>query len=105
MDDSKSKQVEQMIDNNVWACVTDIVNKYDMYEEFEWKQSEDDDEMPEILECWIVTPFYGELLYEHGEPVIKRQLGYIWGRQTSGQAIWLDSVSWDIYEEREAMIG
>lgn len=95
MNDIKQEYVKQLIENNVLACVTDIVNEYDMYDQFE---SVNDDEQ-EILECWIVTPWYGEHLYEHGELVIKRSLGYIWGRTTSGQAIWLDSISWEIAED------
>lgn len=95
MTNEEFNKVKQMVENNVCACITDLVEEHDMYDEFEWTG----DEMPEILECWIVTPFYGELLYEQGEPVIKRSLGYIWGRQTSGQAIYLDAVSENIARE------
>lgn len=95
MTNEEAFKIRQMVENNVLACITDIVEEHDMYEEFEWTG----DEMPEILECWIVTPFYGELLYTQGEPVIKRSLGYIWGRQTSGQAIYLDIVSENIARE------
>ena len=50
----------------------------------------------EIYEYWLVSPFLGELLREHGEPVLERYGSWVWGRTTSGQSITLDNVIHDI---------
>lgn len=53
----------------------------------------------DIFEYWIVSPFLGKLLKEHGEPIIERKLGWIWGRTCTGQAIELDGVMEAICDE------
>jgi len=56
----------------------------------------DFDEYPEPLEYWIVSPFLAEKLKDRGEVIIDEYMAPIWGRETSGQAILLDSVIVDI---------
>ena len=53
----------------------------------------------EPFEWYIVSTFLGEALIEHGECVLRRTMGYIWGRQTTGQAIILDGVIESIADE------
>ena len=53
-------------------------------------------ERAEILEYWIVSPWLGEKLKAHGEAVLERYHGWVWGRQATGQAILLDDVISDI---------
>lgn len=43
------------------------------------------------LEHWIVTPWLGSILSESGEMVGELFDLHIWGRTTSGQAIYMDS--------------
>lgn len=62
-------------------------------------------EVSEVYEWWIVTSWLGQRLREHGEVVLDRLLGWIWGRRTTGQAISLDGVITDICEEMEILEG
>ena len=52
----------------------------------------------ETLEYWAVSPFLGEQLQKRGEPVAKIKGTTIWGRQCSGQAVWLDGVMGEVME-------
>jgi hypothetical protein len=54
----------------------------------------------EIYEHWIVSDWLADRLEERGERVDKDFAGLtIWGRTTTGQAIFLDAVIQDIYSE------
>jgi len=87
---------------------------------------EADDEIDVCLDCgqalelehrqvygyYIVTPYFGRLLKQAGEPVFERYHGWIWGRMTCGQAIRLDGIIREICikeklinEEKENDIG
>ncbi len=57
------------------------------------------DDYVEAYEHWIVSDWLADKLIEHGEMVTKDFLGLtIWGRTTSGQAIFLDGVIERIYD-------
>lgn len=45
-----------------------------------------------ILEWWLVDSWLAEQLLQHGEVVITDYGCHWWGRQSSGQAVWLDGV-------------
>ena len=66
---------------------------------------EPEPEYHEILEYWIVSPWLGEKLKSHGEPVFERWSGWIWGRCCSGQAIFLDDVISEICCNMEILEG
>lgn len=51
-----------------------------------------DEEYPEIYEYWLVSPWLGAKLKDHGEVVLERYGAWVWGRQCTGQAILLDGV-------------
>lgn len=53
----------------------------------------------EVLEWWLVSPWLAERLRDYGEVVIDAMDCHWWGRQTSGQAIYMDAVVWKIAEE------
>ena len=53
----------------------------------------------EILEWWLIDSWLAERLRQEGEVVIEEYGCYWWGRSTSGQAIYLDSVIQKIVEE------
>ena len=59
-------------------------------------------EPEEALEHWLVTEWLGKRLLEEGEMVIEFLGLTIWGRTTSGQAIYIDSVIEDIYNKNWA---
>ena len=57
------------------------------------------DDLIEALEHWIVSDWFADKLIAKGEMVTKDFLGLnIWGRTTSGQAIFLDGVIEQIYD-------
>jgi hypothetical protein len=56
----------------------------------------------EALEHWLVSEWLGKRLLEEGEMVIEFLGLTIWGRTTSGQAIYIDSVIEDIYNKNWA---
>ena len=62
---------------------------------FEYPDSFVDD----VLEWWLVDSWLAERLQQQGEVVIEEYGCYWWGRSTSGQAIYLDSVIQSICEE------
>ena len=53
----------------------------------------------EVLEWWLINSWLAEWLRQEGEVVIEEYGCYWWGRSTSGQAIYLDSVIQKIAEE------
>ena len=53
----------------------------------------------EVLEWWLVTPYMAELLKEKGEVILSDYDCYWWGRQTSGQALYMDWVILEIAEQ------
>jgi len=57
------------------------------------------DDYIEALEHWIVSDWLADKLIEQGEMVTKDFLGLtIWGRTTSGQAIYIDGLIETIYD-------
>ena len=65
-------------------------------------QFNDEDYPDEALEHWLVSNWLAERLREEGEMVIDFMDLTIWGRTTSGQAIYIDSVIEDIYNKNWA---
>jgi len=61
-----------------------------------------DDYGQEALEHWLVSTWLANRLREEGEMVIEFLGLTIWGRTTSGQAIYIDSVIEDIYNKNWA---
>ena len=57
------------------------------------------DENSEVLEWWLVTPYMAELLKENGEVILAAYGCCWWGRQTSGQALYMDGVIQEIAEQ------
>lgn len=53
----------------------------------------------DVQEWWLVDSWLAEQLQQQGEVVIEEYGCYWWGRSTSGQAIYLDSVIQSICEE------
>lgn len=57
----------------------------------------------EVYEWWIVSRWLYERLRQKGEPVIDSDYGYLWGRTCTGQAILLDAVIEEIYDELQQL--
>ena len=66
-------------------------------------QYKDGEDYPEeALEHWLVSTWLANRLREEGEMVVEFLGLTIWGRTTSGQAIYIDSVIEDIYNKNWA---
>ena len=50
----------------------------------------------EVMEWWLVTPYLAQLLADECEVIIEDCGCHWWGRQCSGQAIYLDAVITEI---------
>ena len=64
-----------------------------------WDSLQNFDENSEVLEWWLVTPYMAELLKENGEVILVAYDCSCWGRQTSGQALYMDWVIQRIAEQ------
>ena len=56
-------------------------------------------EYDDVLEWWLISPFMAGLLSKSGEVVISDYGCHWWGRQTSGQALYMDYTIQQIAEE------
>ena len=57
------------------------------------------DDSSEVLEWWLVTPYMADMLKENGEVILAAYGCCWWGRQTSGQALYMDWVIQRIAEQ------
>ena len=75
-----------------------VVEELMRHDESLWESLQNLDENSEVLEWWLVTPYMAELLKEKGEVILSDYGCYWWGRQTSGQALYMDGVIQEIAE-------
>ena len=76
-----------------------VVEELMRHDESIWESLQNLDENSEVLEWWLVTPYMAELLKEKGEVILSDYGCYWWGRQTSGQALYMDGVIQEIAEQ------
>ena len=50
----------------------------------------------DVMEWWLIDSWLAERLKEQGEGIIEEYGCYWWGRQSSGQAIYMDGVIQEI---------
>ena len=55
----------------------------------------------EVLEWWLVTPYLAEELKSEGEIIYAEHDCYWWGRQCSGQAIYMDEIMSNLSREKQ----
>ncbi len=60
---------------------------------------EDNQQPQEIFEWWLVSQWLGMKLLMNGEPIINNDYGIWWGRTTTGQAISMDYIIQEIYDD------
>mgnify|MGYP003121487892 CR=1 FL=1 len=87
----KDQRARNIVDNEVYACISCLIGLLNEEERMEiWDREEG--EGHEIFEHWIVSSWLGEHLENKGEVV--HQIGSleVWGRATTGQAIYMDGV-------------
>ena len=98
----------RLADNHVYHNVSYLVQELSQDEKYMDEllevqvQFNDEDYPDEALEHWLVSDWLGNRLREEGEMVVDFMGLTIWGRTTSGQAIYIDSVIEDIYNKNWA---
>lgn len=73
--------------------VEELIRAGKIDEEYVYPFVDTDDE---IFEWWLVTPWLAERLKEQGEAVIDALDCHWWGRQSSGQAVYMDAAIQEI---------
>jgi len=71
----------------------------------EFQNATEDSEPAEVYEWWAVSSYLFGKLKEQGQVVIDAGSCYVWGRQTTGQAILLDGIISRICSSMEILDG
>lgn len=88
--------IEQELKNNP-DLLNEAKNYYPVNDEGE--RDDENGEYPEIYEYWAVSEWLADKLESKGEIVFKCLDFIVWGRRTTGQAIYMDEVIQKIAEE------
>jgi|GEM_PF-3484884 len=101
MEDKKERLVNREVLCNVSHLLTELISQEKYFKESSELIGQEDDEgnMQEVYEYYAVTPWLAEKLKAQGELVTEFFNLIIWGRQTTGQAIHMDTVIDDITRE------
>ena len=101
----------RLVDNHVYSNVSYLVQELSRQEQYmddlmevqvNYNSNPIEGEPEEALEHWLISEWLAKRLLEEGEMVIDFYGLTIWGRTTSGQAIYIDSVIEDIYNKNWA---
>lgn len=93
------EEVDDKTGDDIYVCC-DCGKKFTV-EEYEGLNSD----WPEVYEWWAVSPWLGEKLAQHGGCVIDVWGKSYWGRQATGQAIYLDNIMVQICYDMEILEG
>ena len=91
----------QLVENNVLYGQNEVVyellktSAIDSFDDSIYNAIYNED----ILEWWLVTEPFSRLLKAEGEYILEALDCFWWGRTTSGQAIFMDSVISDIVKQ------
>lgn len=109
------EQVRSFVQREVIYCVSELVGEliskaesfdadtqealYRLCSSYREDEETGEEELFEVFEHWIVTEWLGRKLKAKGE-IVEEVLGLVvWGRTTTGQAIRIDDVVCDIYDD------
>lgn len=107
----------KLVEREIYCCMTPEVEymlrtQYDTKdpiisnEDIQNYHNEETDEYAEVFEWWAVSDWLGEKLAEKDEVIIDNIWGKTyWGRCTTGQAIYIDGVIFDIAYDMEILKG
>ena len=83
------EKVKRFVDNHILYCQSSLVDrlllKGLLFDDYPYTTKE-------IMEWWLVSSWLAEKLSYNGEVVLHDYNCHWWGRQTTGQAIYLDDV-------------
>jgi hypothetical protein len=98
------KMIDQMVRDEVYYCVSSLVSEIAREKSDDWCHLFGNPENDcDVFEHWIVSDWLAYQLEKRGEVIEKDFYGLtIWGRTTSGQAISMDSVIAEIYQDMTA---
>ena len=101
IEDKKEKLVNREVLCNVSYLVAELMGQEKYLDELSELIGQEDYEgnMQEVYEYYAVTPWLAEKLKAQGELVTEFFNLVIWGRQTTGQLIYMDAVIDDITRE------
>jgi hypothetical protein len=98
--------VEEHVESNINSLIWEIKEQTDYF--FQWKEEHfhnlfeernGEQRHQDIYEWWTVSDYLYRKLKAKGAPVADLGSCRVWGRTTTGQAILLDGVICDIYDE------
>ena len=92
---------QQIADREILYEQGDVLNELIRVNDSLWDKIENTNELDEVYEWWLVTPYMAELLKENGEVILADYDCYWWGRTTAGQALWMDYVIQKIAQQTE----
>ena len=96
----KLLECDDELQDQLWEIIDDLRQQIMDEQDPEDPEYHDPDEIDiEVYEWWLVEPALGRKLEEHGEIVLRGYNCTWWGRQCTGQAIYMDSVMEEIYDE------
>ena len=90
---------QQIVDREILYEQSYVLNELIRVNDSLWDKIENSEELDEVYEWWLVTPYMAELLKENGEVIFAAYDCYWWGRQTSGQGLYMDWVIQRIAED------
>ena len=90
---------QQIVDRQILDNQNLVIEELMKHDECLWDELENFDEVTEVLEWWLVTPFMADMLKSNGEVILAAYDCYWWGRQTSGQGLSMDYVIQKIAED------
>jgi hypothetical protein len=89
---------KQLVDCNVLCAQSEVVNELMSSNDRLLDSAINLGEYDEIMEWWLVSSYMARQLIEQGEVIVSDYGCHWWGRQTSGQAIYMDYVIQKITE-------
>ena len=90
---------KQLVDCNVLCAQSEVVNELMSNNDRLLDSAINLGEYDDVLEWWLITPYLAKQLIEHSEVIVFDYGCHWWGRQTSGQAIYMDYAIQQIAEE------
>jgi len=85
--------------------LADLISEWESHGESIEKAEETEEEPAEIYEWWAVSRYLADQLRGYNECILEFGNNTYWGRQTTGQAIYIDGVITSIAEDMEILEG
>ena len=77
---------QQIVDREILYEQSLVLNELIRVNDSLWDKIENSNELDEVFEWWLVTPYMADLLKENREVIFSDYDCYWWGRTTTGQA-------------------